>query len=197
MTKKTKLKEDLANKEQESISEGKEKIGHEDDQQSESTHEEPKELNLQQEIADLKDKYLRAEAEVQNIRRISDQQVTKARLYGIETFAKSILSVGDNLERALDSLTTNQDIKAALEGRKLTLKDYEKSLESSGITYINPINEKFNAAQHQAMSMVEDDKLEENSIKQVIQKGYLLYDRVLRPAMVVVSKKPKDKKNNI
>jgi len=166
-------------------SEGKEESVIEPNNQAESVPE----LTLEEQIVLLKDKYLRAEAEIQNVRKVAEQQITKARLYGLENFAKEIFSVGDNLERALESLSTNEDLKLAVEGIELTLKDYEKSLEVSGVTYINPLEEKFDPQKHQAITMVEDNNLEENTVKSVIQKGYLLYDRVLRPAMVVVSKK--------
>ena len=152
-----------------------------------------KEEILEEELTELKDKYLRNEAEIQNVRRVADQQVIKARLYGLESFAKEIFSVGDNLERALDSLNTKPDLNLAIEGIELTLRGYEKVLESAGITYINPLKEKFNADQHQAVTVVEDDKLDENTVKEVIQKGYLLYERVVRPAMVIVSKKSASK----
>ena len=155
--------------------------------------EKTKEEILEEKLIELKDKYLRNEAEIQNVRRVADQQVIKARLYGLESFAKEIFSVGDNLERALDSLNTKPDLKLAVEGIELTLRGYEKVLESAGITYINPLKEKFNADQHQAVTVVEDDKLDENTVKEVIQKGYLLYERVVRPAMVIVSKKSTSK----
>ena len=148
---------------------------------------------LQEEVNQLKDKYLRAEAEIQNVRKMADQQTTKARLYGSESFAKEILSLGDNLERALDSLNANPNLKTAIEGIELTLKAYEKILENQGITSINPLKEKFNAEQHQAMTVIEDKNLDDNTVKEVVQKGYLLFDRVLRPAMVIVSKKSPSK----
>jgi len=159
----------------------------------EPSEKKTKEEILEEELTELKDKYLRNEAEIQNVRRVADQQVIKARLYGLESFAKEIFSVGDNLERALDSLNTKPDLNLAIEGIELTLRGYEKVLESAGITYINPLKEKFNADQHQAVTVVEDDKLDENTVKEVIQKGYLLYERVVRPAMVIVSKKSASK----
>ena len=79
------------------------------------------EETLHEEVNQLKDKYLRAEAEIQNVRKMADQQTTKARLYGSESFAKEILSLGDNLERALDSLNANPNLKTAIEGIELTL----------------------------------------------------------------------------
>ena len=151
------------------------------------------EETLHEEVNQLKDKYLRAEAEIQNVRKMADQQTTKARLYGSESFAKEILSLGDNLERALDSLNANPNLKTAIEGIELTLKAYEKILKNQGITSINPLKEKFNAEQHQAMTVIEDKNLDDNTVKEVIQKGYLLFDRVLRPAMVIVSKKSPSK----
>jgi len=160
-----------------------------DIQEQEKTLEE----TLLEEVNQLKDKYLRAEAEIQNVRKMADQQTTRARLYGSEGFAKEILSLGDNLERALDSLNANPNLKTAIEGIELTLKAYEKILENQGITSINPLKEKFNAEQHQAMTVIEDQNLDDNTVKEVVQKGYLLFDRVLRPAMVIVSKKSPSK----
>ena len=144
-------------------------------------------------IKDLEDKLLRAKAEVQNVRRIAAQEVTKARLYGIEALAKEFLSVGDNIERAIASCEEGEDITNIKEGLELTMKAYESSLKSSGIEPIECDGKSFDPEKHEALSMVEDDSLEPNSIIEVIQKGYSILDRTLRPSKVIVSKKPEEK----
>ncbi len=144
-------------------------------------------------IKDLEDKLLRAKAEVQNVRRIAAQEVTKARLYGIEALAKEFLSVGDNIERAIASCEEGEDITNIKEGLELTMKAYESSLKSSGIEPIECDKKSFDPEKHEALSMVEDDSLEPNSIIEVIQKGYSILDRTLRPSKVIVSKKPEEK----
>ena len=144
-------------------------------------------------IKDLEDQLLRAKAEVQNVRRIAAQEVTRARLYGIESLAKEFLSVGDNIERAIASCEEGEDITNIKEGLELTMKAYESSLKSSGIEPIECDGESFDPEKHEALSMVEDDSVEPNSIIEVIQKGYSILDRTLRPSKVIVSKKPEEK----
>jgi len=144
-------------------------------------------------IKDLEDQLLRAKAEVQNVRRIAAQEVTRARLYGIESLAKEFLSVGDNIERAITSCEEGEDITNIKEGLELTMKAYESSLKNSGIEPIECDDKSFDPEKHEALSMVEDDSLEPNSIIEVIQKGYSILDRTLRPSKVIVSKKPEEK----
>ena len=134
---------------------------------------------------DLEDQLLRAKAEVQNVRRIAAQEVTRARLYGIESLAKEFLSVGDNIERAIASCEEGEDITNIKEGLELTMKAYESSLKSSGIEPIECDGESFDPEKHEALSMVEDDSVEPNSIIEVIQKGYSILDRTLRPSKAV------------
>ena len=165
---------------------------------SESTLEEERgsdkellEKELNKKIEDLTDQLLRTQAEIQNVRRISSQEVTRARLFGIESLALEFLSVGDNLQRALDSSKEENDIGSIVEGLELTLKSFEASLESAGVKPVDPEGEIFNPEKHEAISIIEDEKIEENSILEVIQRGFTIQDRILRPARVVVSKKPK------
>ena len=145
-------------------------------------------------IKDLEDQVLRAKAEVQNVRRIAAQEVTKARLFGVETLAKEFLSVGDNLERAVISCEDSEEINVIKEGLELTLKSLESSLSSAGIKAIEFNDKSFDPERHEAISVIEDDTLEQNTIIDVVQKGYTIMDRILRPTKVVVSKK--SKKNN-
>tara|TARA_B100001173_G_scaffold161921_1_gene140213 strand:+ start:181 stop:756 length:576 start_codon:yes stop_codon:yes gene_type:complete len=144
-------------------------------------------------IKDLEDQLLRAKAEVQNVRRIAAQEVTKARLFGIESLAKEFLSVGDNIERAIASCEEGQELTNIKEGLELTMKAYETSLKSSGIVPIECDGESFDPDKHEALSMIDNDSLEPNSIIEVIQKGYSILDRTLRPSKVIVSKQSEEK----
>ena len=144
-------------------------------------------------IKELEDQLLRAKAEVQNVRRIATQEVTRARLYGIESLAKEFLAVGDNIERAITSCEGEEDTSNIKEGLELTLKAYESSLKASGIEPIDCVDQYFDPEKHEALSVLEDDDLEPNSIIEEIQKGYSILDRTLRPSKVIVSKKSEEK----
>ena len=144
-------------------------------------------------IKDLEDQVLRAKAEVQNVRRIAAQEVTKARLFGVEALAKEFLSVSDNLERAVISCEDSEEINVIKEGLELTLKSLESSLSSAGIKAIEFNDKSFDTERHEAISVIEDDTLEQNTIIDVVQKGYTIMDRILRPSKVVVSKKSQKK----
>ena len=166
------------------------------DESIDSEKENPEELeseeespSLEEEIESLKDQVLRAKAEVQNVRRVAEQEVRKARLYGVESLAKNFLSVGDNLERAIESLNEDSKPKDLEEGLRLILKSYEDALETGGIISIDPKGEPFNPEQHEALSVIENEDSEPNSIIEVIQRGFMIQDRVLRPAKVIVTKK--------
>ena len=155
--------------------------------------EEELEQSPEDQIKDLEDQLLRAKAEVQNVRRIAAQEVTRARLYGVESLAKEFLSVGDNIERAIASCEEDQDTSNIKEGLELTMKAYESSLKASGIESIDCEGQSFDPEKHEALSVIEDDSLEPNSIIEVIQKGYSILDRTLRPSKVIVSKKSEEK----
>jgi molecular chaperone GrpE len=157
------------------------------DEDLENITEEP--LSLDKQIEDLQEKVLRAQAEVQNVRRIAAQEVTRARLYGAESLAREFLSVGDNLQRALDSSEEATDLNSMKEGLELTFKSFESALKSAGITSIDPAGENFDPEKHEALSLVQDESREENTVIEVVQKGFMILDRVLRPAKVIVSKK--------
>lgn len=144
---------------------------------------------LQQELADARDQALRTAAEAQNIRRRAEIDADNARKFAVERFAKDLLPVVDNLERALESVdTTDESMKAVLEGVELTYRSFTDMLERHNLKAINPEGEPFDPQQHEAISMVEAPGAEPNSVVQVVQKGYTLNDRLLRAAMVVVSK---------
>ena len=166
-------------------------IDSEEEDSSEITEKD--EQKPEDKIKELEDQLLRAKAEVQNVRRIAAQEVTRARLYGIESLAKEFLAVGDNIERAITSCEGEEDTSNIKEGLELTLKAYESSLKASGIEPIDCVDQSFDPEKHEALSVIEDDDLEPNSIIEEIQKGYSILDRTLRPSKVIVSKKSEEK----
>jgi len=137
-----------------------------------------------------KDDLLRVQAEMQNLRRRTEQDVEKAHKYGQEKFSTELLTVMDNLERALDSASQHEDdtVKAIFDGVNLTLKSFTDCFTKFNIAVIDPIGEPFDPLLHQAMSIQENPEAEPNTVIAVMQKGYTLYGRVIRPAMVIVSK---------
>ncbi len=137
------------------------------------------------EAATLRDAFMRAKAETENVRRHAQEDIAKAAKYGVERFATELLSVKDALELALSSDTASAE--QIREGVTLTLKQLTTAFEKAQITEINPQGQPFDPHQHQAMQMVEADA-PANTVVQVYQKGYLIHDRVLRPAMVAVAK---------
>jgi len=140
-----------------------------------------------EEVAQYKEAALRAHADAQNVRRRAEQDVEKAHKFGIEKFAKSIVSVADNLERALASTPATGEEDLVREGVELTLKDLLETLARFEVKVVDPHGEPFNPELHQAMTMVPNPELEPNTVMDVVQKGYTLQGRLLRPAMVVVS----------
>ena len=144
-----------------------------------------------EQIEDLSDKLLRAQAELQNVRRSAIQEITKVRLYGVESLAREFLSVGDNLERAIESCSNKDDLSLIAEGLELTLKSFNASMQTAGIKSVEPKGEVFNPEHHEAISIIEDEDEKENIVIEVIQKGFTIQERILRPAKVIVSKKPK------
>ena len=145
---------------------------------------------LQAEKAELQDKYLRAVAESQNIRRRGQQDLEKERKFGIERFARDLLSVADNLGRALTAVPANLDpaMKNVLIGVEATERELLSVLERHGVTRIKAIGEPFNADFHQAMMEIEDPSVPAGTVVQEMIPGYLLAGRLLRAAMVGVSK---------
>ena len=137
------------------------------------------------EAAGLKDAWLRARAETENVRRQAQNDVAKAYKYAIERFAQELLTVKDALELTLATpASTNDTLK---DGVELTLKNLKAAFDKSQISEIDPLNEKYDPHRHQAMTMLESDQ-PAGTVVQVFQKGYLLNDRVLRPALVAVAK---------
>lgn len=157
-------------------------------------------LNLEQALLKLaeaeqradqaRDDLLRVQAEMQNLRRRTQQDVEKAHKFGQEKFSAELLSVIDNLERALAAASAHEDetVKAIYEGVDLTLKSFMDCFSKFHIETVDPMGEPFDPSLHQAMSIQENPDVEPNTVIAVMQKGYTLHGRVLRPAMVMVSK---------
>lgn len=142
-------------------------------------------------LAAQKDSVMRAIADADNVRKRAEGEVDKARKFALEKFASELLPVADNLERALQVADKeNEAIKPVIEGVEITLKSFVSSIEKFGMKVIDPQGESFNPEQHQAMSMQENAELPANTVMAVMQKGYELNGRLLRPAMVMVSRAP-------
>ena len=151
---------------------------------------EEKVVRLAEEAAGARDTALRAQADAQNVQRRAEQDVERARKFALEQFAKELLAVVDNMERALEATDGLDDdvVKPITEGVELTLKSFLAALKKFNVEAVDPQGEPFDPNLHQAMSMVENNDVEPNSVIAVMQKGYTLNGRLLRPAMVMVSK---------
>ncbi len=146
-------------------------------------------LQSESRVKEQQESVLRAKAEVENMRRRSEQEIDKARKYALNRFAEELLPVIDNLERAIQAADVeNEAVKPLLEGVELTHKTFIDTVAKFGLKEINPEGEKFNPELHQAMSIQESEEHEPNSVIFVMQKGYELNGRVVRPAMVMVAK---------
>tara|TARA_B110000503_G_scaffold62988_1_gene99613 strand:- start:665 stop:1267 length:603 start_codon:yes stop_codon:yes gene_type:complete len=144
---------------------------------------------LQQQVAGANDQVLRVQAEMQNLRRRAERDVENAHKYALDKFAPELLPVVDNLERALATIDVEDPAqKSVAEGIELTLKTFVDVLVRFKVEAVDPAGQPFDAEFHQAVSMVPNPDLEPNTVMDVFQKGYTLNGRLLRPAMVVVSK---------
>jgi len=144
---------------------------------------------LQEDVIASKDLALRAQAEAQNVKRRAEQDVERARKFALEQFTRELLPVVDNLERALEAASGDDEVvKPIAEGVELTLKSFLDAMGRFNIEPVDPQGEPFDPNLHQAMSVVENDEVEPNSVIAVVQKGYTLNGRLVRPAMVLVSK---------
>ena len=148
---------------------------------------------LRAEAADLKDKLLRAHAEVENIRKRSEREKEETARYAITRFARDIVNVGDNFQRAIDAVpagAAEQDaaLKSFLEGVTMTERELLNVLERYGIKRVQPVNEPFNPHMHQAVMEMQRTDVPAGTVVQVFQAGFVIEDRVLRPAMVAVAK---------
>ncbi len=146
----------------------------------------------EEEIADLKDQLLRSAAEMQNLRRRTQKDVADARSFSISGFARDILAVADNLHRAIEHVDEadkeHAGLKTLNEGVEMTERELLSVLEKNGVKQINPENDRFDPNFHQAMFEVPNPEVPNNTVAQVVQVGYVIGERVLRPAMVGVTK---------
>ena len=143
----------------------------------------------QAKIKEYWDQIVRLNAEIENNRKRAQRDIENAHKYALKGFVESLLPVTDSMELGLDATTAeNPNVDSIREGMNMTLELFMNTLHKNGISQINPIGEKFDPEQHQAMTMQESDEVEPNTVIAVMQKGYLLNDRLIRPAMVVVSK---------
>lgn len=147
---------------------------------------------LQAQLKEAQDKVLRAQAEMQNVRRRAEIDVEKAHKFALEKFVRELLPVADSLEKAVESTAGHEDagevVASIREGVEMTLDLLLKSFSKFNVEQINPEGEPFDPQQHEAMSMVPAPDVEPNTVVSVVQRGYLLNGRVVRPAMVVVSR---------
>jgi molecular chaperone GrpE len=149
---------------------------------------------LAREAEEYKDRWMRGLAEMENLRRRTEREVADARVYGITQFARDVVVVADNMERALqaldDELRAKADagVKALLDGVELTERELLKVLEKHGVKRLEPKGQKFDPHRHQAMFEVPDETVPPGTVVQVVQAGYTIGDRVLRPAMVGIAK---------
>ncbi|HEX3937539.1 MAG TPA: nucleotide exchange factor GrpE [Xanthobacteraceae bacterium] len=149
---------------------------------------------LEREHAEMRDRLLRTLAEMENLRKRTDREVADSRLYGVSSFARDVLGVADNMRRALDAVapelraSAESGVKALIDGVELTERELLKALEKNGVRQFTPQGEKFDPNLHQAMFEVPDVTVPAGSVVQVVQPGYMIGERVLRPALVGVSK---------
>jgi molecular chaperone GrpE len=150
-------------------------------------------ITLAKENAELKDRVLRTLAEMENLRRRTEREIADSRTYAITSFARDLVGVADNIQRALDAVRDSGVVlegpaKALVDGVELTERELLKVLEKNGVKKFDPQGEKFDPNLHQAIFEVPDARVPSGSVVQVIQPGYAIGDRVLRPALVGVSK---------
>src|SRR6478609_227913 len=149
---------------------------------------------LAKEAAEMKDRLLRTLAEMENLRRRTEREVADARAYGVTSFARDILAVADNMERAMKALDdeirdkADAGVKALLDGLELTERELIKVMEKHGVKKIEPQGQKFDPNLHQAMFELPDPSVPAGTVVQIMQPGYTIGERVLRPALVGVSK---------
>jgi len=146
-------------------------------------------VSLETQVEELKEALIRSQADLQNVRRRAERDVENAHKYAVEKFVKDLLAVLDSMDRALELAETTEGFDAAmLEGTQMTHKLLLDTAAKHGVEPINPVGEVFNPQEHQAMSMVESADHEANTVMAVMQKGYKLEGRVIRAAMVMVTK---------
>jgi molecular chaperone GrpE len=183
--------DDTATKPQQSEVEMEEKLqtGAEIDQPELSEEQSENQVEeLQQKLSTLGEQLLREQAEMQNVRRRAQRDIESAHKYALEKFAGELLSVVDNLERAIDAIDADDEAqKSVAEGLELTLKTFIEVLAKYNVEAVEPEGQPFDADLHQAVSTLPNNDVEPNTVINVFQKGYTLNGRLIRPAMVVVS----------
>jgi len=149
---------------------------------------------LAKEAADARDKMLRTLAEMENLRRQTQREISNAKTYGISSFAREVLDIADNLQRALDAVpaeareAADAGLKALIEGVELTERSLHNTLEKNGVQKIDPLGQKFDPNLQQAMFEIPDASVPAGTVVQVVQSGYMIGERILRPALVGVAK---------
>jgi len=190
--------EDQAKQQEEDVTGNQETTETDVDENSDTNEDEIQ--KLKQEIESLKDQRLRAVAELENFRKRAEKDQSDALKYGIANFAKEIINIGDNIERAKSSISeevrSNESIKSVVDGLDLIAQSTMATFEKIGIKKIESINQKFDHNFHQAMMEIEKNDCEPGTIVQELIPGYTLHDRLLRPAMVGVSKKSQENQDD-
>ena len=191
--------EDQAQQEQEEDATENQETTETDREESSDANEDDVQ-KLKEEIESLKDQRLRAVAELENFRKRAEKDQSDALKYGIANFAKEIINIGDNIERAKSSISeevrSNESIKSVVDGLDLIAQSTMATFEKIGIKKIESINQKFDHNLHQAMMEIEKNDCEPGTIVQELIPGYTLHDRLLRPAMVGVSKKSQENQDD-
>tara|TARA_B110000263_G_scaffold193971_1_gene172132 strand:- start:588 stop:1217 length:630 start_codon:yes stop_codon:yes gene_type:complete len=187
---------DISNSENENLEQNS-TVANDTDADNEKQNE--LEENLRDEIEQLRDEKLRLLADMENLRKRSDRDRMDSIRYGNINFARDILSLGDNLSRALDAIPKDAEktetITNLINGLRMVQREFTSILEKHGIKKIEALNQRFDHNFHQAMMEIESEEVEEGIVIQEIQSGYNMHDRLLRPSMVGVAKKPnKDEK---
>ena len=149
---------------------------------------------LRKQVDENQDKFIRAVAELENFRKRSDREVENARRYGLERLAQALLPIRDSLEAGLSS-AEQADVEALLAGEKAMLRLLDNAFEQAGIEELDPQGEPFDPAKHEAMTLAPSKIVEPNTVLTVVQKGYAIYDRLLRPARVIVAREPGDEES--
>ena len=193
------IKKEEQNKE--TLDDNQNDISSENDSDNENLNSEENIISkLNKEIADLKDQRLRAVAELENFRKRAEKEQSDALKYGFSNFAKEIINIKDNIERAQSSISddvrANETVKSVVEGLDLIEQSALSTFEKIGIKKIESIGQKFDHNLHQAMIEIEKDDIDPGTIVQELIAGYTLHDRLLRPAMVGVSKKSKESQDS-
>ena len=140
-------------------------------------------------IKDYFDQMMRLRAEMENNRKRAERDVQNAHKYALKNFTEALLPIIDSMEMGMDAASAeNATLESIRQGSELTMNMFVQVLQKQGLTAVNPLGEKFNPEQHQAISMIEDKEADSNTVIKVMQKGFMLNDRLVRPAMVVVAK---------